>query len=490
MGATTVPQVSLRSSLATQLSTLDPVLFDTEDYDTDGMHDTVTNTGRITIKTPGLYWVRATVQWTTAEGQAVWVSKNGGATPPLKNEPTGSQNRYLSTQGLIRCAAGDYLTVGAFSSVGGTNIKGGAGSYTQFEATWIGGAGQTIDERGVPAAKVYGSAHTAVPTGTAPVLSFDSESLDTDGMHDPTTNNSRITIKTPGLYLIGGTINWPNNTNGQREIVILKNGAAIAASDMNAGGNINWQQVSVVAMLAAGDYLEFMVFQNSGASLTPTAGADKTFFTADLIGSGKTVTPFVRAYKTLSTQSVPDGGTDVAVSFDAEESDNDGIHDNATNNTRFVCRTAGVYAIHANVTFSANATGARWLQIRKNGSTHIEQRIINATGDARDTAVEISCLAELAVGDYLELVVTVTGAGGSLTLTGGQNGRGNKFEMVKIGAPLAGQTGMGPAQAEVFTVATLPAANTFPNGRIVGVSDGAAGQQARMAMNGAWINLG
>lgn len=37
--------------------------FDSERWDTDGMHSTSTNTGRLTCVTSGLYLVFANVQW-------------------------------------------------------------------------------------------------------------------------------------------------------------------------------------------------------------------------------------------------------------------------------------------------------------------------------------------------------------------------------------------------------------------------------------------
>ena len=54
-----------------------------------------------------------------------------------------------------------------------------------------------------------------------------------------------------------------------------------------------------------------------------------------------------------------------------------------------------------------------------------------------------------------------------------------------LGAVTVVETG-----ANAYTVATLPAANTFPAGTIVYVSDGGAGAVFRGSTVSAWVNLG
>lgn len=59
------PQCSVRASVAQAISTntLTLLTADTEFYDTDAMHSTVSNTSRITCNTPGRYSVEACVNW-------------------------------------------------------------------------------------------------------------------------------------------------------------------------------------------------------------------------------------------------------------------------------------------------------------------------------------------------------------------------------------------------------------------------------------------
>ena len=51
-------------------------------------------------------------------------------------------------------------------------------------------------------AHVFNSVDIVCPSESWHILSFDSERYDTDSIHDTVTNNSRLTCKTPGKYLI------------------------------------------------------------------------------------------------------------------------------------------------------------------------------------------------------------------------------------------------------------------------------------------------
>jgi len=451
MGAVTVSSTRVTHNVAQAIAnqTTTALAFNTEDHDTDTMHDPATNNTRITIKTPGLYHIQTRLEWASGSGSVFQTSIYLNGSTLIGNAERSAQggvgeNTVQELNVIRRLVAGDYLEVKVWHNNGGSlNMQSIGERSPYFAASWLGGAGQTVDERGVPTVRGTRAAAQGLPPGATTAIQLTAVDYDTDSMWSNVAS-TRFTAKTPGIYKISGQLWWAPDATSARQLLIKKNGVQVAIvqdDPLTSSGAAMGQEINTEVQLAAGDYVEFCGWHSAGGGAT-TLNVTGSLFTASLVATGKTVTPFVRAYKTASTQTVPDGGTDTAVSFDAEESDNDNIHDTVTNNTRFTCRTAGVYAIHANVTFASNASGARWLQIRKNGSTHIEQRIINGTGDSRDTAAEVSCIAELAVGDYLEVVATVTGAGAALALTGGQNGRGNKFEMVKIGAPITGQTGI------------------------------------------------
>src|SRR5262245_22049217 len=67
-----------------------------------------------------------------------------------------------------------------------------------------------------PACRAYHNAAQALTTGVEASLALNSERYDTDTMHDTVTNNSRLTIKTAGLYIITGHVEFANNATGYR----------------------------------------------------------------------------------------------------------------------------------------------------------------------------------------------------------------------------------------------------------------------------------
>jgi len=122
----------------------------------------------------------------------------------------------------------------------------------------------------VPAARVYHSVAQSIASATTTYLSFDSERFDTDGIHDPVTNNSRLTCQTAGKYFISATILWGSNTTGYRQLGLRLNGVTTIALDRrntNATAFNPAMTVSTLYNLSAGDYVETQVYQNSGGAL-------------------------------------------------------------------------------------------------------------------------------------------------------------------------------------------------------------------------------
>lgn len=130
-----------------------------------------------------------------------------------------------------------------------------------------------------------------------------------------------------------------------------------------------------------------------------------------------------------TSQSIPNN-TVTVVTFNSERWDTDVIHDNATNNSRLTCKTAGVYDIGANVRFASNATGMRSLRLRLNGVTDIaEENRTALSGVATVFIVFTEYL--LAVNDYIE-VSAFQNSGGSLNIE--QDGTYlPEFMMARIG---------------------------------------------------------
>lgn len=121
-----------------------------------------------------------------------------------------------------------------------------------------------------PSARVYHNAAQSIPNATLAALSFNSERFDTDSIHSTSSNTSRLTCNTAGLYLITGAVAFDANAAGIRSLRVRLNGATyLANQQVNAsgGGLDSMLTVSTLYQMAAGDYVEMVVYQNSGGSL-------------------------------------------------------------------------------------------------------------------------------------------------------------------------------------------------------------------------------
>jgi hypothetical protein len=129
-------------------------------------------------------------------------------------------------------------------------------------------------------ARVYKSATQSVNDATQTVLTFDSETADTDGFHSTVSNTGRLTIPSglDGLYLVVGQVEWATNATGNRRAFVMLNGATelAAVRAVAFSGTQASQQGMAVYPAVAGDYFTLEGFQNSGGALN--ANATTTWF--------------------------------------------------------------------------------------------------------------------------------------------------------------------------------------------------------------------
>lgn len=117
------------------------------------------------------------------------------------------------------------------------------------------------------------SVSVAVNSSSATALPFDTDEDEyvNASFHD-LLNPSRITIPTGlgGDYEVGGMVRYSSNATGYRQTYIRKNGTTILVADIRAAvnGQVTDVNISKVVRLAADDYIELVVFQNSGATLS------------------------------------------------------------------------------------------------------------------------------------------------------------------------------------------------------------------------------
>ena len=148
-----------------------------------------------------------------------------------------------------------------------------------------------------PGCHLKKSAAQSITTATYTAATFDVESFDTDNMHDNVTNPSRITINTAGVYLFTGSTVWATNTTGHRIMGFRTNASGtqtlggivtasipVAAAPADLGRN----SISMIYKLGKGEFVEMMVYQNSGAGLNLVASSSgiETHFACHYLGVG------------------------------------------------------------------------------------------------------------------------------------------------------------------------------------------------------------
>jgi len=104
-----------------------------------------------------------------------------------------------------------------------------------------------------------------------------------------------------------------------------------------------------------------------------------------------------RVFRT-SSQSIP-SGTQTAIAFTGARYNASGIW-TAGAPTRFTCNTAGKYLIGGCLSTDPNGSGVRQIGIFLNGTTYIALH----QGDNNMIHCAVSCVYNLAVNDYLQLI--------------------------------------------------------------------------------------
>jgi hypothetical protein len=129
------------------------------------------------------------------------------------------------------------------------------------------------------------SATSSITIGSVPLaVPFNSEISDTSGLHDNSTNNSRITIASAGIYLINATVATTETNNGDGSIAIYKNGSELTRIYLDSSSTSSGQVFNIthIASLSATDYLEIFVVAISGDS-TGVNGTKSFFSVAGLV---------------------------------------------------------------------------------------------------------------------------------------------------------------------------------------------------------------
>ena len=147
--------------------------------------------------------------------------------------------------------------------------------YIYNGSAWVdlqGTGGGVMDK----SCRVHHSADQTLPTGTVVFSAFDTEVWDTDDIHDIETNNTRLTCKTAGKYMIAGGGQFVANATGRRHAQIKLNGTTVIAGQhfqaVTDSGGVTSLTIGTIYNLAVNDYVELGFYQASGGDLDLQGG--------------------------------------------------------------------------------------------------------------------------------------------------------------------------------------------------------------------------
>jgi hypothetical protein len=419
--------VKKSATLSAQNFTGTPVTitWNSEVYDTDNYHDNATNTSRLTVPV-GVTHVR--ISWhlflqnfTAAQWAFMRVIKNGSASydgaPQSQWYNDATQGESMFTSAVIPVNAGDYFEL-QIQVESDTTVDINAQSFFAIEAvtTSISQGNAFLGALVRKAANQTAANYTSITP-----IAWTAEDYDTGSWHDNSTNNTRLTVPT-GVKKVDlvGYVNVSGGTGTAGTYFVLKfykNGVLVpTAPTMVAHNSITSTELSIVALSVdcnPGDYFELYFQYSTDTSIT----VDTTsFFQARAVeGVMYTSTQTRPTYRGArvrksANQTLANYSVATAVTFDTEDRDTDGFHDNVTNNTRLTV-PSGVTKVRLHAFMEILLLAAtNWFNftIFKNGSGSYNGTcsVTNGTSVAGDyRSMGSTDVLDVTAGDYFELVL-------------------------------------------------------------------------------------
>jgi hypothetical protein len=137
-----------------------------------------------------------------------------------------------------------------------------------------------------PAVRANVSGSTSLTNGNLVKIAYGAaDSYDTDAMHDTVTNNTRITIKTAGLYLLHSKLTVTGTPLNYQEHVLIVNNTTRIHQNGYGGTLSGATTATALYSFALNDYIEVAYYHTTGTSLGVNTSADQTFFSATYIGA-------------------------------------------------------------------------------------------------------------------------------------------------------------------------------------------------------------
>lgn len=136
-------------------------------------------------------------------------------------------------------------------------------------------------------------ASQTISNNTFTAINLATEAYDTDSIHSTSVNNTRFTIPTGkgGYWLFYATGGFDSLGSGFMQTRFYKNGSStgpLSASGAASGNSgLTGTSITQVINLAAGDYVELVLFQNSGGSepINVSGSEDYVFMGCQYLGA-------------------------------------------------------------------------------------------------------------------------------------------------------------------------------------------------------------
>ena len=221
-------------------------------------------------------WLRSHLTYANVMATiAVFLVLGGGTAVALNGSNTVFSDDIVDNQVYSSDVRNDALSGGGLAA---PDLR--ANSVGSSEVT-NGSLGTGELSHSIPAARVTRSSAQSIPDSLNTNLAFDQERYDTAGVHDNATNNSRLTAPVTGIYAVTAQFTWGGSAGtGCRFAGVMKNGSTLIARSQQLPGDDD-ENITTQVRLAAGDYVEVLVLQTSGGSLTVAANGIAQQFTPE-----------------------------------------------------------------------------------------------------------------------------------------------------------------------------------------------------------------
>lgn len=335
------------------------------------------------LTTFGILWATDTTQV-----RSMYMLQNGSTNYPVSSSfpqfATGTAHPNRQGSGMcLYLSASDYLEIWGKRANGATDVNISDGHASMVRLLNSGGA------------HVSRSTNQSIGSGSDTALSFTTTVRD-DTSYFSVGSPTRLTAPTTGWYVITASIAWEAFGQNRRKTKLRKNGSTVyyCQSYEFGGGEVSRAGGSMTLYLTAGDYIEVLVWQDSGSNHNVTAASFSMVRISEQHGAHVHTT----SNKSIANNSV------TAVSFDAAVQDDNSFWSGGSP-TKLTVPTGqdGWYVMSQANQWQSNTGNSRTTEFRVNGSTIYRGHTSRVTS-AIDHHTGSSFATYLAAGDYVEVI--------------------------------------------------------------------------------------